>query len=458
MERKKRPFKIQNFIIMGVVGIFCFSLVPTLSQKWEEESIRESLMNSFSTLGSIKQKGEDKIKKTTKNDMGSVDLTFSSSKEENKEEENDKKQEDNSSNIKKENIDKINNKTDEKKDSNSANATPSNPGKNPKPEEEKTIDGKPNITFTNTPSKAENNYVKKQVAHIQFAKSNRNYYVKSSKVGVSNIALLESCGSKEKPENCTKIASTKNVKANTWYKVSGNIDITYETEIDTNEHIYAIEKDTKNFSSMAGETLLKITKQSPTQPVILNTLGEKWTNENIRLTFTSNDKVGIAYWEYSYDNKNFTKYSHSQMSTFTTPLFTEEQDRILYIRACNYLGSCSLSTSTRIRIEKTGAKLSMDKARYTITSNSIRFFGVETDGGKSGIREVTCKYSTKKGNYTQNASSVVGNACEMRNLKAGTNYYFAYCVVTNAGNKTCAYGSARTKLGIATPAIGTRGS
>ncbi len=100
-------------------------------------------------------------------------------------------------------------------------------------------------------------------------------------------------------------------------------------------------------------------------PTIDNPTGGNWTNSDFALTLHTTSP-NITYWQYTY-NENATKtgtnnatnwvtYSNSANSDFTTPNFSAEMNRLVYVRACN-TKKCSDKASTYIRIDKTAPKI-----------------------------------------------------------------------------------------------------
>ncbi|MBD9085493.1 prepilin-type N-terminal cleavage/methylation domain-containing protein, partial [bacterium] len=86
----------------------------------------------------------------------------------------------------------------------------------------------PSITLTNTPTTAVNGYLKSQVAKITYNGTNitsPKYFVKTTREGTSSLAVTATCGTGTTPSTCTNVTSTKTLTANTWYQVSGNVNV-----------------------------------------------------------------------------------------------------------------------------------------------------------------------------------------------------------------------------------------
>lgn len=106
-------------------------------------------------------------------------------------------------------------------------------------------------------------------------------------------------------------------------------------------------------------------KTPPTKPTITNATAGIWTNKNVNLTLGSTDSIiGMGEYYYSYNGgaTTFGSDSNTQWvklnggtdkTSFTTEPWTNNIDKETYIRACDKLGNCSQSNSTRIKIDKT---------------------------------------------------------------------------------------------------------
>ena len=121
----------------------------------------------------------------------------------------------------------------------------------------------PRIDLENIPSTSQSGYLKKQIARVVYNianVSNPEYFVKTTRDGISNILVNQSCGNGITPTNCSNITNTTALKANTWYKVSGNINVTYDSYSNQTDTIYAYTYDGTNKSGTATATISKITK------------------------------------------------------------------------------------------------------------------------------------------------------------------------------------------------------
>ena len=139
----------------------------------------------------------------------------------------------------------------------------------------------------------------------------------------------------------------------------------------TQQNIYmrAVDK-AGNISSKSMSTTLKIDKTKPMKPVLTNPTKGNWVNYNFSVKATTKEEgAGVAYWQYSYDEKNWTTYKDSATSSFTTTPFSKERNQLVYMRVVDKAGNISPTANTRIRIDKTAPVWSI--ASVTPSNGSI---------------------------------------------------------------------------------------
>ena len=182
----------------------------------------------------------------------------------------------------------------------------------------------PNPTITmntnmTTPSASVNGYYQKQVVTVTYNLTNvtnPERFVKTTRAGTSSVAVTQTCGTSTMPGTCTNITSTTTLSPNTWYKVSGNINVTYNTTSNETGTIYATTYDGTNYSgSNATYTISKIDK---TNPGILLGIPVIKTNE-ATINYTISDehsgvntttcKYGITEGSYTTNGSNVTSTS-----------------------------------------------------------------------------------------------------------------------------------------------------
>ena len=169
--------------------------------------------------------------------------------------------------------------------------------------------GNPIIVFRNTPNQAVEGYVKGQVAEVRFQSENiesPSYYIKTGRKGYSSEEVTEECGSGTIPGVCTERSAQRELKEDTWYKVTESIEITYEEDSNENKTMYAVTYDGNNYSGAATGTILKIDKTEPTLE-----LGEATSTSNrinIPIKRFEDSGVGIEEIEscrYGVSNGNY---------------------------------------------------------------------------------------------------------------------------------------------------------
>lgn len=129
-------------------------------------------------------------------------------------------------------------------------------------------------------------------------------------------------------------------------------------------------------------TSIKIDKSPPTL-IFTNPKDGIWTNQNIRFTVNSTDKLsGVEGYYYSYDNVNYYRDVKDMV-------FSAERNNIAYIRVCDYAGNCDTKT-TGIKIDKTPPV-----AVYT--PNDFYVTQVTSSGTslKATVHDKSCNSSTK---------------------------------------------------------------
>lgn len=172
----------------------------------------------------------------------------------------------------------------------------------------------PSITLTNTPETASNGYLKNQVANISYngsGVSNPEHYLKTTKSAIGNVSGIP-CGTGATPQTCGG-STTTNYEANTWYKVSENVNITYNTYADTTATLYAITYDGTNYSGATTATISKITKQTNYQVrhYLMDLNGTSYTLKDV------DNLTGFAYYSVTPSLKSYTGFTAPATKTVT---------------------------------------------------------------------------------------------------------------------------------------------
>ena len=205
----------------------------------------------------------------------------------------------------------------------------------------------PTIILENDPATPINGYLKSQVAKVTYDKTNiekPSYYIKTTREGISNIAITKSCGNDTMPSLCTNISSITTLKANTWYQIDGNINITYNQAVDKNDTIYAYTSDSVNYSGASTATLSKIDTTAPT--LTLGTSVSK-TNNIIIPIVASDNETGITtpICKYGTTEGNYTETS-TNVSTTGCSMTGLKANTTYYYQVCvkNQLGMNTCKT------------------------------------------------------------------------------------------------------------------
>src|SRR5574344_1423858 len=196
----------------------------------------------------------------------------------------------------------------------------------------------PTISYENNPSSSVNGYLLYQVVKVVYDNTNvenASYYIKSTRVGTSNIDISKSCGTDTTPTDCIDITSTKSIEVNTWYEVSGNIEITYVDNSIEENTLYAITYDGTNYSNSSTGTISKIDKEIPT--VTTSVSGKVGT-----LTMTDNESGISSYCVNTSDTIVGCTWSDT---TSTTATYTATSAGTYYAFAKDKLGNVSTSSN-----------------------------------------------------------------------------------------------------------------
>lgn len=155
--------------------------------------------------------------------------------------------------------------------------------------------------------------------------------------------------------------------------------------------------DENGYQSTIKSDIVVLDRVPPTKPVLQNPYENKWINLSYSIKGTSTDKLsGIEKWQYTYTpSSGYTDYSNSSSSSFTTTQFSEERSQNVYIRACDYAGNCSESTTSMIKIDKTEPEItkltnptsisgSLTNVNWTNQNFSLTGEAKDTGGGVTG--------------------------------------------------------------------------
>ncbi len=116
----------------------------------------------------------------------------------------------------------------------------------------------------NMPSKPYNEFLYSEEVKVTFSEyEGLEYYIKSTRGALLNINTYFSCGNGISPSSCKQIKTTKNIKADIWYKVSGNVDVMYDEHADSEATLYALVTDNVKFKNISTMNISKIDRKEP---------------------------------------------------------------------------------------------------------------------------------------------------------------------------------------------------
>ena len=206
----------------------------------------------------------------------------------------------------------------------------------------------PTITLTNTPTTAVNGYLKSQVAKVTYNSTNISspqYYVKTTRVGTSSVAVTKTCGAGTIPSTCTSVTSTTTLSANTWYQISGNVNVTYSTAASETATIYAITYDGTNYSGAATGTISKIDTTSPT--VTVGTVTAKTNNLVINYTIADSESgVNTPTCKYGTTSGTYDKTGVATTTTCTMRGLTANKTYYYQICVSDKVGNSTCKTGS----------------------------------------------------------------------------------------------------------------
>ena len=123
----------------------------------------------------------------------------------------------------------------------------------------------PTISYINEPTVPVNDYFKSQTLNVSFNKGdveNPEYYLRSGRSAVLSENYIAACGSMDDPSDCENVEGNS-LLANTWYKVSGNINVVYSETASTETNLTALVYDGVNYGGADTKTVSKIDAASP---------------------------------------------------------------------------------------------------------------------------------------------------------------------------------------------------
>ena len=181
----------------------------------------------------------------------------------------------------------------------------------------------PTIAYTNNPT-GERDYYTSQTLNVTYIGTNienPSYYIRSTRNASTNENVIASCGIGDEPSECSEIG-TQNIEANTWYKVTGNINAIYNVDASTIATLTAVTYDGVNYSGAATGTVAKIDLTGPTTPTggaIGNVSGSNTTG-TIQTAASGSTDAGVGGITYKYLVTNSNSAPAKNNTGFTTTM------------------------------------------------------------------------------------------------------------------------------------------
>ena len=153
--------------------------------------------------------------------------------------------------------------------------------------------------------------------------------------------------------------------------IDGNIVTSTPFSAERNELAYFNVCDRAGNCSEKASTLIRIDKTAPTVPTLTaeklyqdknvgTYANDTWTNNDVKIKYSSTDSgVGEVYYQYSHNGSNWISNSSNNGFASTNTSWKISWDSVFdyYIRACDGLNNCSLSSKMTIKIDKTAPKI-----------------------------------------------------------------------------------------------------
>ena len=283
-------------------------------------------------------------------------------------------------------------------------------------------------TSTNTPSTAQNGYLKEQVWNLITSGSPTGYYLKSTREAKSNIGFTKSCGSGIEPSECTDITSTTTMTANTWYYSASKPTITYDIQSTETSTLYTKVTDGTNSSMVATATVSKIDRTAPT----VNLGNVELASNAVSITVVSSDSdsgLSTPTCKYSTTSGSYTTSATATSSRCT--INNANSDTTYYYKYCanDKVGNQTCKTGN----SKTTELAVSASATNTPSSSQNGFYkeqtwSLTTSGNPTGYYIKSTRVATSSVNLTKSCSTgtdptTCTNITGTTSMTANTWYY-----------------------------------
>ena len=148
--------------------------------------------------------------------------------------------------------------------------------------------------------------MRQHILKVTFDKTNvasPQYFIRSGRAGTASANTTQVCGNGNNPANCSNSAVTA-LAAGYWYKVSGNINVTYSTTTDSTATLTALTYDGNNYSGAGTGTISKIDVEKAS--VSLGTVTATTNSIVINYTLGDNNRSGVGTYTCKYSSTKDT--------------------------------------------------------------------------------------------------------------------------------------------------------
>ncbi|MBP3765829.1 MAG: prepilin-type N-terminal cleavage/methylation domain-containing protein [Bacilli bacterium] len=263
------------------------------------------------------------------------------------------------------------------------------------------------LKSTNTPSNAQNEYLKTQVWNLDTTGSPTGYYIKSTRAATSSVNLTKSCGSDTDPTTCTDITSTKNMDANIWYYTESKPSITYDKTATQTDTLLARITDGKNTTVNASATVSKIDITSPTVTLGTATV----TSNSVSIPITSSDAhsgLNTVTCKYSTTSGSYTEDA-SSATTSNCLISNAGSNSTYYYQVCinDLVGNESTCKTGSAKTTQLSVTLKSTNTPTTAVNGYLtkQVWNLTTTGNPTGYWIKSTRAATSSVNLTQSCGT-----------------------------------------------------
>ena len=261
---------------------------------------------------------------------------------------------------------------------------------------------------------------KSKTAALTFTTSNVTtpvYYVKTSVDTTSTVSGI-ACGTNTDPSDCSGNGTTSYTK-NTWYKVEGNPNITFNE----NGTIYALIYDGDKYSASITENVDYIDNTPPTCGTATGGKSNWTTDQNVTVGVTCSDT-----------------YGECSKSEFTETISGNGQTEEVTITISDKAGNTNTCTNTYNKYIDTVAPTTPTAGSIGAVSGSSTTGSIQTEASGStdtgGSGEISYLYLVTNSNSTPANTNTSFTTSRNFTRSCGTSYYGWAIAVDKVGNRS----------------------